>query len=170
MPDYSKTVLYKIQHNQIECLLYVGQTTNFINRRSKHKSNFYNPDKYKIKLYEVMRRHGMWDSYKIEIIKKYPCNSRSEAVEEELKIIKELGASLNVEPSNTDKRKQERDWYMNSEYRKRKNERRKKDIITCECGCVLRKDCLVPHKNTNRHIENLKEKNKNFDNIKMIMK
>ena len=35
--DYSKTIIYKIQHIDKEELLYVGSTTDFRRRKSKHK-------------------------------------------------------------------------------------------------------------------------------------
>ena len=35
--DYSKTVIYKIQHIEDESLVYVGSTTNFTKRKSHHK-------------------------------------------------------------------------------------------------------------------------------------
>jgi predicted GIY-YIG superfamily endonuclease len=36
--DYSKTIIYKIQHEDNEELVYVGHTTNFIKRKNGHKS------------------------------------------------------------------------------------------------------------------------------------
>ena len=37
--DYSKNVIYKIQNNDDDSLLYVGHTTNFIKRKNNHKSD-----------------------------------------------------------------------------------------------------------------------------------
>ena len=39
MTDYSKTVIYKIQHLDKDELLYVGHTSNFIKRKSYHKND-----------------------------------------------------------------------------------------------------------------------------------
>ena len=36
--DYSKSVIYKIQHLEKDELVYVGSTTNFVKRKNKHKS------------------------------------------------------------------------------------------------------------------------------------
>ena len=36
--DYSKSVIYKIEHIDKPELLYVGSTTNFTNRKSEHKT------------------------------------------------------------------------------------------------------------------------------------
>ena len=38
MPNYEKTVIYKIQHREKLDLLYVGCTTNFNARKNQHKS------------------------------------------------------------------------------------------------------------------------------------
>ena len=37
--DYSKTVIYMIKHEIQSELLYVGSTTDFTKRKSKHKDN-----------------------------------------------------------------------------------------------------------------------------------
>ena len=36
--DYSKTIIYKIQHIEKDDLIYVGSTTNFTKRKSAHKA------------------------------------------------------------------------------------------------------------------------------------
>ena len=56
MPDYSKTVIYKIQHEDDESLLYVGSTTNFTTRKCQHKNNTKNPNgrQYNDKLYKMI--------------------------------------------------------------------------------------------------------------------
>jgi predicted GIY-YIG superfamily endonuclease len=37
--DYSRTVIYKLEHMEKKELVYVGSTTDFINRKSQHKHN-----------------------------------------------------------------------------------------------------------------------------------
>ena len=55
MTDYSKTVIYKIQHLDKDELLYVGHTTNFTKRKCLHKHNC----KTKTSpLYKMMRQNG----------------------------------------------------------------------------------------------------------------
>jgi len=34
---------------------------------------------------------------------------------------------------------------------------RKKEKVTCECGCIIRKDDLARHKKTNKHLELIKD-------------
>ena len=40
--DYSKIIIYKIQHQSKDELLYVGSTTHFGNRKVQHKEKCYN--------------------------------------------------------------------------------------------------------------------------------
>ena len=55
--DYSKTVIYKMQHVDNPELLYVGSTTDFTRRKAGHKSvcNNANDKLYNIKLYSMIR-------------------------------------------------------------------------------------------------------------------
>ena len=45
--DYSKTIIYKIQHQDKPELLYVGSTTNFTKRKYQHKNSCNNENKNK---------------------------------------------------------------------------------------------------------------------------
>ena len=58
--DYSKTIIYKIEHIENDSLVYVGHTTNYEKRKCKHKSRCNNGmDKsYDIKLYQMIRENG----------------------------------------------------------------------------------------------------------------
>ena len=55
--DYSKTVIYKIQHQDKPELLYVGSTTNFTKRKNSHKRNCNNLNnkKYNLKVYQMIK-------------------------------------------------------------------------------------------------------------------
>ena len=37
--DFSKSIIYKIQHKTNKTLLYIGRTTDFIKRKYTHKTN-----------------------------------------------------------------------------------------------------------------------------------
>ena len=95
--DYSKAVIYKIEHLEKPELVYVGSTTNFIRRKSRHKinCNSENSKQYKWKLYQLIRDNGNWESFKMMIIQEFPCNKKTELLIEEEKYRKELQASLN---------------------------------------------------------------------------
>jgi hypothetical protein len=90
--DYSKNVIYKIQHNDDDSLLYVGHTTNFIKRKALHK---YNCEKHSSPVYKMMRDNGGWECFTMIVIKEYPCVNKMEACIEEDKIMREMKASMN---------------------------------------------------------------------------
>ena len=50
--DYSKTIIYKLQHDEIDELIYVGSTTDFTRRKAEHKKvcNNANGKKYNTKI------------------------------------------------------------------------------------------------------------------------
>ena len=96
--DYSKCCMYKIEHTEDETLVYVGQTTSFKHRKSKHKSdcNNENGNKFYCKLYKMIRENGGWDMFQMIEIEKFPCNDRQEAERREYEIVRELKASMNT--------------------------------------------------------------------------
>lgn len=99
-PDYSKTILYKIQHVTMENLVYVGATTDFKNRKTAHKSQSerYNENtKGRTVLYKAIREHGGWNNFIMIEIKKFPCKDKRESDAEEFRLIQELKATLNFQ-------------------------------------------------------------------------
>ncbi len=96
--DYSKIVIYKIQHQSKDELLYVGSTTHFGNRKRQHKQNCYNVNgkPYNYKLYKTIRDNGGWDMFNMVIVKEYPCENKRQAEAEEDKCIREMKSSLNT--------------------------------------------------------------------------
>ena len=101
--DYSRTVIYKIQHIEKENLVYVGQTTNFNKRKHAHKrmAQCDHPTwkDCNTRIYKIIRENGGWDMFKMIQIKEFPCNSRREAEAEEFKMMQELRAVMNRMPS-----------------------------------------------------------------------
>ena len=95
MPDYSKTVIYKIQHEDNESLVYIGSTTDFTKRKCSHKRSCNNPKVFNIKLYQMIRDNGGWNCFKMIQIKEFPCNNKREAEAEEDRNMLELKANMN---------------------------------------------------------------------------
>ena len=91
--DYSKAVIYKIQHLEKDELVYVGSTTNFTKRKNKHKSCCKNQP---TKLYEMIRENGGWECFNMIIIKEYPCQTKKELLQEEDCVMREFKSSLNT--------------------------------------------------------------------------
>ena len=105
--DYSKTIIYKIQHIINNELLYIGHTTNFTKRKTQHKSKAIS-DKYKdtkqTKVYTMIRANGGWESFEMTPIKTVCCLNSVEALIEEEKCRVEFNANLNMIKAKTDKK------------------------------------------------------------------
>jgi len=95
--DYSKTVIYKIQHVENESLLYVGHTTNLVNRKSKHyKDSMYEKSRtYNLAIYQAIRSNGGWEKFNMVWIQDFPCKNKREAERQEDKVMREMKSTLN---------------------------------------------------------------------------
>ena len=100
--DYSNTIFYKIY-----CVdpsindLYIGHTTNFVQRRCAHKQGCNNVKSanYKCKLYKVIRENNGWDNWEMDIIAFHKCDNLLGAKTQEQKYFEEYKATLNsIEP------------------------------------------------------------------------
>ena len=178
--DYSKTIIYKIQHREKEELIYVGHTTNFDKRKHQHKNlaNNSNPDTrdFNILLYKLIRENGGWDSFKMIQVKEFCCQNRREASAEEDKILLDLKATMNKnrasrsdEEYNIENRAilNEKSRVWRETHREEAREKCKKwhnthkeevseknkEKMTCECGSIFRSHEKL------RHFRSLKHKN-----------
>ena len=59
--NFQNTIIYKIQHIEKDDLIYIGHTTNFTRRKSQHKSDCYNDNRfsYDFKVYKLIRENGL---------------------------------------------------------------------------------------------------------------
>jgi len=107
--DYSSTIIYKINCKD-KCIkdLYVGHTTNFVQRKKQHKmacNNLYN----KCKLYETIRNNGGWENWNMEILNFFNCTDKCDARKKEQEYFISQNANLNsVEPFPNSKQKEEK--------------------------------------------------------------
>jgi hypothetical protein len=101
--DYSNTIIYKI-YCKDECItdIYVGHTTNFIQRKSSHKVAC-NNKKNDFKIYKIIRENGGWDNWNMIEIATYNCNDSTEARIKENEHYNQLKATLNSFPPYVDK-------------------------------------------------------------------
>lgn len=99
--EYTLTnyVMYKIcPKNKDLNYCYIGQTTNFTNRKRQHMKNTINEnDKkhYHLKHYQVIRDNGGWDEWEIIEIEKFNGKTNLEARMREQELIDENNANLN---------------------------------------------------------------------------
>ena len=81
--------------------MYVGHTTNFVQRRYAHKQGCINNKSanHNCKLYDVIRANGGWSNWHMEIINFFNCADHCDARKKEQEYFIELKATLNsIEP------------------------------------------------------------------------
>ena len=96
--DYSKAFIYKLCCLDVSVKeIYIGSSTNFKQRKIKHKSDC-NKEKSKIcnrYVYKFIRDNGGWDNWTMIELYKYPCNDKRELEYEEYRVMIELQSQLN---------------------------------------------------------------------------
>lgn len=101
--DYSNTIIYKIYcKDEIIKDIYVGHTTNFVNRKYSHKIACNNLNNT-LKIYNTIRNNGGWENWDMVEIAKYCCKDATEARIKEQFHYEELKSSLNSVPPYIDK-------------------------------------------------------------------
>jgi len=98
--DYSNTIIYKITCKDENISdLYVGYTTNFVQRKYAHKISCTNNNNNNCKVYQIIRNNGGWDNWKMEIVDIIKCKDQYDAKRKEQEYVILLKATLNsVEP------------------------------------------------------------------------
>ena len=176
VPDYSKSCIYKLVHKQDfnNENIYIGSTTNFIQRKKNHKKacNNENHQSYNFKLYQYIRQNGGWNDWTMIQIQPYSCNSKKELETEERRFIETLKTKLNNNiPTRTnaewrndnrdeikekDKKKYNDNKIKISENAKKYYEDNKDKIfekVICDkCGCEVTKSHLARHKKSQKCI------------------
>ena len=108
--DFSKGLIYKLcclDPNVKE--IYVGSSTNFVERKKGHKDCCNNPNckQYNYKVYQHIRANGNWDNWNMVLIEFYPCDNNLELGRREDYWKQELQASLNSQSPPMYETKQE---------------------------------------------------------------
>jgi hypothetical protein len=122
MPDYSKSIIYTIRTRDG---VYVGSTTNFINRKYAHKQNIYDTSDYRsrVKLYNTIRNNNYeWD---MKPYKQFPCENKTQLLIEEERVRQELNADLNMNSCyGDDPKKNNPDYHKlkRQKYKQKKDE------------------------------------------------
>ena len=96
--DYSHTIIYKICCKDATVTdIYVGHTTNFIQRKYQHKLSC-NNFKEDYKIYNTIRENGGWNNWDMFEIAKYNCKDSTDARIKEQEHYELLKATLNSVP------------------------------------------------------------------------
>jgi hypothetical protein len=163
MPDYSKSVIYTIRSKDS---IYVGSTVNFRARKNQHKNcmNNENLKTYNLKIYKTIRQNdGDWDMQPYSI---FPCKSKMELSIEEERVRQLLKADMNSQSCGSgmtlsEYKKQHNKQYYETHYEKYRDEfnKKRRQKITCECGCVTTKGGLSIHRKSKKHILGMEKLN-----------
>jgi len=95
--DYSKTIIYKIQHKEKPELFYIGYTTNFDSRKYQHKvaSDLTKRNSCPSNFYNAIRANGGWEKFEMMPLKQLDCKNRIGALIEEQRTIDEMKPTMN---------------------------------------------------------------------------
>lgn len=130
--DYSKTIIYKIVCKDVSITdCYVGQTTDFKSRKSKHKYSCSNQvsKTHNFYVYLFIRKNGNWENWDMIEIEKYPCDDSLNACKRERYWVEYYKATLNTNiPSRTDQEWKEENKEILLEYHKKYRDDNKEEI------------------------------------------
>ena len=166
MPNYNKSMIYKLCCNDPSIKdVYVGSTTNFTRRKHDHKNNCNNEkDKsYNRYVYRFIRDNGGFENWSMILVEEVCCENKKQLHTIEREWFENLHATLNKQvPNRTNKEYQkeyQKEYYQNNKDKtKEKNKQYRennkdkiKEKITCICGTKFRKADLSTHKKTKKH-------------------
>ena len=144
MPDYAKTIIYKLINYYYPDLVYVGSMTNFTKRKQGHKERCLNEKckKYYLKLYKLIRGNGNWDNWNMIKICDYPWQNRRQAEQEEDKYMLEFKANMNMV----------RAFKTKQQYRE-DNKHKINEKLICECGMNYTYNHKARHERTKKRMD-----------------
>jgi len=168
MPDYSKTVIYKLCCNDTTIEdIYVGSTCNFTHRKYQHKSNCNNPNNkdYNYKVYQFIRDHGGFSNWDMVMVHQEAVENKLQKERLERQYIDELKPSLNIQlPTRTkDEWTSDNKEYMQqyqTQYKIENKERIKaikNQKYDCECGGKFTHTNKTQHLSSKKHIKYMEE-------------
>lgn len=94
MVNYQQAKIYLIQLiNSVNATVYIGSTTSSLSvRMGNHRSTARNRPDVTAPIYEAMREHGV-ETFRIILVKNFPCNSKEELEAEEYKELNRIKAA-----------------------------------------------------------------------------
>tara|TARA_R110000851_G_scaffold291779_1_gene446184 strand:- start:15 stop:674 length:660 start_codon:yes stop_codon:yes gene_type:complete len=122
-PIINDFIFYKITNEDFPDYVYIGSTSNFIQRKYSHKGSCNNPNskKHHFKLYKTIRENGGWDRWEMLVVDKLEQSTLTEAriKEEELRL--KYNGTMNSQKAHTILKK--------NEYAKEYHEKNKDEIL-----------------------------------------
>ena len=173
--NYQNTIIYKIVCKDLNVKdLYIGNTTNFRNRKKMHKA--LSTHDSNIALYKMIYANGGWDNWSMVEIEKFPCNDGNEARARERYYFELLNSSLNMRyPIRTKKQYKEDNAesikIQSKEYTEKNKEKIKEyyitnkekileqmsNVVVCDCGRKITHSCKARHLRSLVHESEMKK-------------
>ena len=152
--DFSKSVIYHIRHMESKEVVYVGSTTNFSQRKGKHKYSWNKEGKYfKYPIYCHIRNNGGFDCFEVIPIKSLKLENKTELliaeqgeIDKHQTLVNSYKAHMTIEEKRIDNNERCKKWCENNP------EKRKQTIKKCNDNC---KDRLKKY--YQEHKENINE-------------
>ena len=142
MVNYENSIIYKICCKDTNVKdEYVGSTTNFKQRKIKHKSDC---SRFcTTYLYSIINEKGGWFNWEMIELEKYKAVDRLDLHKRERYYIEKFGSNLNITvPTRTQK-----EYKQTEQYKNKKKEYRQ--IIQCD---ICKKNMTLNNSRRSRHI------------------
>ena len=146
MVNYKNGKIYKITSESTGLVYYGSTSEKYLSQRlSSHLRKYKRYLNEKSKNYCSSFKVIEQEDYKIELIKDFPCNNKTQLTTEEGNYVRE-NECVNIQiPGRTRKEYREQN--------KQKNKDRKSKPYTCECGSLVRWGGKLSHFKTKKHCE-----------------
>ncbi len=181
MVNYENGKIYKIEpicdHDEQD--IYIGSTTKkyLSDRMCEHRADYKRYSNTKnYTSFILFDKYGV-ENCKIILLENYACTSKNELVAKEAEYIKNMACVNKVIPQRTkqeydkmyneknkekkqeyersEERKEQRKIFDQSEKRKEWHKQWRQEIITCECGCQIKRGEYSRHKKSQKHQQNI---------------
>ena len=173
--DFSTSVIYHIRHMESKEVVYVGSTTNFSERKRKHKYNYNNEgNHFKYPIYCHIRDNGGFNCFEVIPIQSLKLENKTElliAEQEEINrhhtLVNRNKAYITIEERKEHDKKYKKHYYQenkeiinekNKEYQKEYreehkeiiNEKQKQPVKCPICNSTVARVCLKRHQRSNK--------------------
>ena len=150
MPNYQQSIIYKLCCKDVDITdIYIGSTTNFKQRKTKHKNVCNNEKKryYNSNVYKYIRCNGGFDNWDMIQIEQYKATDKRDLESRERYYIETLKSKLNSYiPTRTIK-----EYYEDNKEKVKEYYENNKQKINIKSKCPLC-DKVLLNRGIKRHI------------------
>jgi len=164
--DFSKSIIYNIRHMESKEVVYVGSTTNFSQRKTKHKYKYNKGEYFTYPIYCHIRDNGGFDCFEVIPIKSLKLRNKTElliAEQEEIDkhrtLVNSRKAHMTIEQKRIDHNERNKKWYENNtekhkkyyqEHKENINEKQKQTVKCPICNSAITRRNLKTHQRSKK--------------------